>query len=95
MKLTDGAKRAMFDCGIPEYMHGRIVRFYENGILPGDFLTAVIDNDLKEAAGRADSTNINCLKNYVMWFYNFAPGGTWGFPGATDKWCRKLQADAA
>ena len=95
MKLRDDQKQAMFECGIPEYMHGGIIRFYENGIPPGDFLTAVLDNDLKEAAGRADSTNIECLKNYVMWFYNYAPGGTWGFAGATDKWCAAFHKDAA
>ena len=89
MILSNESKQALYTCGIPEYMHGGIIRFYEDYLPPGDFLTAVIDNDLKEAAGRADSTNINCLKNYVMWFYNHAPGGTWGRQGATHDWLMK------
>ena len=95
MELTNESKQAMFESGMPEYMHGGIIRFYENGIPPGDFLTAVIDNDLQEAAVRADSTNIERLKNYVMWFYNYAPSGTWGFPGATDTWCAAFHKSAA
>ncbi len=94
MKLTKESKDAMFEHGIPEHMHDAIIRFYENGFSPGDFLSAVIDNDLREAIGRADSTNIERLKNYFMWFCNHAPSGTWGFSGATSKWCKQFE-DAA
>ncbi len=86
MKLSDEQKLAMSEHGIPEYMHGGLVRYYENGIEPGSFLTAVLNNDLKEAFGRADDTNQHCMRSYVMWLYNHAPGGSWGFSGATDKW---------
>lgn len=86
MKLTDEQKLKMSEYGIPEYMHGGIIRYYENRIPPGDFLTAVIDNDLKEACGRADDTNRHCLFRYVMWFHNCAPTGSWGFTGAAAKW---------
>lgn len=94
MKLTKESKDAMFEHGIPEYMHDAIIRFYENGFPPGSFLSAVIDNDLKDACGRADDTNRHCLFNYIMWFYNEAPNGTWGFSGATSKWCKQFE-DAA
>ena len=86
MKLTDKQKFKMHEYGIPERMHGGIIRYYEAGIPPGDFLTAVIDNDLKEAVNRADATNILALKPYVVWFFNQAPYGSWGFAGATKKW---------
>ena len=87
MKLDNEAKAALKTCGIPERMHGGIIRFYENGIPPGHFLSAVIDNDLKEAMGRADSENRNLIWNYVQWFYNWAPGGTWGRDGSVERWC--------
>jgi hypothetical protein len=80
----------MSECGIPEYMHGGILRWYEHGIPPGDFLTAVIDNDLSEAIGRADDTNRYLLWNYMNWFSSYAPSGTWGFTTATAKWCGKI-----
>lgn len=95
MKITDTQKDAMFACGIPAYMHDGIVQYYENGIPPGGFLTAVIDNDLQKACGRADDTNRHCLFAYMQWFYNHAPSGTWGYPGATHEYCAKVQDDAA
>lgn len=93
MEMQQHQKDGLSKCGIPGYMHGGIIRWYENGIPPGGFLTAVIDNDLREACGRADDTNRHCLFNYMQWFYNHAPAGTWGFEGATDEWCAKMQAD--
>lgn len=91
MKLDNETKEAMGTCGIPEYMHGAIIAFYEDGWPPGDFLNAVINNDLRGAVIRADDKNINRLKNYVLWFYNNAPSGTWGFAGAVKKWCDRFR----
>ena len=81
--------------GIPGYMHGGIIRFYEDGIPPGGFLTAVIDNDLKTALAKADDTNQQLLREYVMWFYNYAPSGTWGYTGATDKYLKQFHEGEA
>lgn len=75
--------------GIPERMHGAIIRFYENGIQPGGFLSAVIDNDLAGALGRADDENRHLLYAYVKWFYNHAPSGTWGYAGAVDNYIQR------
>ena len=91
MQLTDTQKQKMFEYGIPERMHGGIRRYYENGINPGDFLTAVINNDLREACGRADNENAIILHKYVMWFYNQAPMGSWGFEGAVKKWVTEFK----
>lgn len=92
MKLTDEQKDAMSKYGIPDEMHGGIIRYFENGIPPGSFLCAVINNDLQEAVARADDTNLYRLRNYVQWFYNYAPSGAWGYPGAVSDWCKKVQA---
>ena len=40
----------------------------------GRFLTAVVENNLKEAVGRADYVNVRALPIYVKYFYNYAPG---------------------
>ena len=88
MKLTEKQILKMSEYGIPDYMHGGIIRYYENGISPGSFLTAVINNDLKEAAVRADGTNKHCLYKYIMWFYNQAPSGSWGHASAAEQWLR-------
>ena len=86
MKLTDDQKQAMHDYGIPDYMHDGIARYYEDRIPPGGFLTAVINNDLREACARADDTNRHRLFAYMMWFYNHAPIGSWGHANAVDEW---------
>ena len=95
MKLTDAQTIKMTEYGIPVYMHGAIIRYYEKGIPPGDFLTAVINNDLIEAISHADNKNINCLKAYIMWFYNQAPSGSWGYQNAVKDWLKKFHEAAA
>lgn len=63
---------------IPDRMMGGIKRYIAEGIPPGDFLTAIICNDLKEAVGRADEENVANLPAFVSFFYNHAPSTCWG-----------------
>jgi hypothetical protein len=57
------------------------------GRLGGDFMTAVIENNLVDAHGRADSVNFEAISTYAMWLYNDAPGGSWNRrPGSVEKW---------
>lgn len=79
--------------GVPSHMHGAIIRYVEEGIPPGDFLSAVINNDLKEACARADNTNKHNLHTFVMWFYNQAPMYCWGRANAVRDWCKPLEDD--
>ena len=93
MQLTDQQKAKMFEHGIPDHMHGAIIRYYENGLEPGHFLTAVINNDLREACARADDFNKHKLFNYVLWFYNHGPSGSWGYPGAAERWIKQFHEE--
>lgn len=79
---------------IPEYMHGGIARYIAQGVPPGDFLQAVFSNDLMEAFGRADDTNIQCLKAYVGFLYNEAPSQCYGSADNYQAWIdrRGMQA---
>jgi hypothetical protein len=63
---------------IPERMQDALKRYVLEGVAPGQFLTAVITNDLQRAVNHADSENAPLLKVYVQWFYNVAPAGCWG-----------------
>ena len=74
---------------IPDYMSGGIQRYIENGIEPGDFLTAVICNDLFEAVGRADETNMANLPAYVSYFYTEAPSLCHGSRELMKLWIEK------
>jgi len=70
--------RGLDSCRIPERMRGGIVRYITEGIIPGDFLQAIITNDLKKAVWLADEENTRLLREYVLFFYNYAPAGCWG-----------------
>ena len=52
--------------------------YFERGIEPGSFMTAVLCNDLKEACGRADHINRHLIFQIVAWLYNEAPYASWG-----------------
>ena len=51
----------------------KLFEWSAKGTPAGDFLTAVIKNDLSEAAGRADATNMHQLWIYPAFIYNVAP----------------------
>jgi hypothetical protein len=63
-------------------------RYINEHILPGDFLQAVIRNDLAQATGRADETNLRVLPAFVAFFYNEAPSGCWGSRQALQRWLK-------
>ena len=64
-------------------------RYVFDKIKPGGFLTAILTNDLKEAMGRADSTNRRRVFEYVEWLYNQAPHNCWGSPERVSEWLSK------
>ena len=80
---------------IPERMLSGLTRYIEHGIPPGDFLKAILTNDLYEAVSRADDDNIKILPAYIGYLYNEAPGDCWGSRGTMDAWItsrRKVSA---
>ncbi len=74
---------------IPPHMRGAVVRYFDDGIPPGDFLSAVLCNDLREACARADETNRYLLFDYIKFFYSYAPSGSWGSPDNFETWINK------
>lgn len=65
----------------------KAIRLYvDKGFEPGDFLTAVICNNLSEAIGRADSDNMRNLPAFVAYFYNECPAPCWGSRAKMDAW---------
>ena len=71
---------------IPSYMMPGLQRYIEEHIAPGDFLKAVICNDLKKAVELADDENLANLAAYVGFLYNETPGPCWGSPEKYKKW---------
>lgn len=71
---------------IPERMIPGLVRYIEDGIMPGDFLQAVLRNDLKEACAMADDENQALIWDYAYVLYNYAPSDCWGSPERVQRW---------
>ena len=71
---------------IPEHMRPGVMRYIMKGIPPGGFLTAVLENDLFEAMSRADSDNIEALRNWVLFIYNCVPSTCWGSQSTITEW---------
>lgn len=72
--------------GIPPYMTEGIHRYIYEGIKPGGFLSAVIENNLIQAVSHADDENIKLIPQYVSYFYNEAPSACWGNRYNVDTW---------
>lgn len=73
---------------IPIHMLQALNRYLYQGIMPGDFLRAVICNDLFLSVGRADDHNVVNLPAYVAYLYNNAPGKSWGSEKIMQDWIR-------
>ena len=78
---------------LPEHIRGATQRYIERGILPGDFLQAVICNDLKESFARADEENIAKMFDIVSFFYNEVPRLCWGSKERMKTWMANKEAE--
>jgi hypothetical protein len=78
---------------IPERMMESVKAYIRDGRPTGQFLQAIICNDLLEACGRADDENIRIIPIFVSYFYNEAPSPCWGSKEAYVKWVNGELAD--
>lgn len=63
-----------------------LIRYRDQRIAPGGFLTSVLDNDLQGAVCRADSDNIMALKDICLWVNWHLPATSWGNPDRVNAW---------
>lgn len=54
-------------------MVAALEKYINYGYPLGDFLQAVVSNDLKEACNRADEDNLRNLPAFIGYLYNVAP----------------------
>ncbi len=71
---------------IPAHMREGIRAYVEERRPIGHFLTALLSNDLKNAALRADDENRAALPDWVGFIYEYAPSDCWGSPEAVAAW---------
>jgi len=74
------------DATIPDYMEHALDAYVNDHVLPGHFLTAVLENDLYQAISRADDMNVRALVAYIGYLYNECPHACWGSPEKVKAW---------
>jgi hypothetical protein len=74
---------------IPENLHRGLLRWIVEGIYPGGFLRAVLENDLRGAIGTADEASTQALPQIVRWIYSHAPYICWGSPERVEEWAHQ------
>ncbi|MCR4300672.1 MAG: hypothetical protein NUV51_03605 [Sulfuricaulis sp.] len=79
------------DWYIPDRMMEALTRYVEQHVPTGDFLLAVLENNLSEAVGRADDENLQNLPAYVAYLYNEVPSTCHGSPEKVTAWLAKVK----
>ena len=79
-------KRKCIAYNLPDYMHNAIADYLVHGAETGEFLEAVLSNDLMGAAAKADTTNQNLLFRYARFLFNVFPVGSYGSRQAYINW---------
>jgi predicted nucleotidyltransferase len=70
-------------------------RYVSHGIPTGSFLEAVLENNLMEAMGRADSFNRAALYDICSYIYTKLPSVCHGSPQKVKAWLELKQQDKA
>ena len=73
---------------VPGHLQFGIINYIANGQIPGDFLTAVICNDLGKALAHADKTSMEGLPAVYGFFYNRAPSVCFGSEKNMENWSK-------
>lgn len=74
---------------LPSHLVNSLNDYVSFGQIPGDFLRAIICNDLHKAVARADDYNKMILHIWVSYLYNHAPMGSWGSETSFNEWIAK------
>lgn len=90
--VTDYTFRGMT---VPANLIESLTAYAETGRPTGGFLHAVIDNNLKDACGRADESSAPIIPAIVGFLYNYCPSICWGFAGAHDAWVEEKRKERA
>ena len=76
----------------PENVKKSIDLYVQGGVPTGSFLRAVLENNLSDSIGAADSSNLEALPHIVAYLYNDAPSIAWGSPQKVTAWLARKEA---
>jgi len=77
---------------LPEDLKQDIDQYVEYGRPTGGFLQACIENNLKDAVGRADECNLRLIPEIVSYLHNRTPMDCWGKSHSYVQWINKKHA---
>ena len=69
-----------------------LINYIENCERTGQFVHALLSNDLKETVSRHDGRSN--LRGLVKWLYNYAPSSCWGSEENVQNWLRRKKDNA-
>lgn len=75
--------------GLSQALREGVQLYIEHHLKPGDFVCAVLANDLRETCARADFWNLRRLPEIVAWFHDHAPTQCWGSREKVSAWLAK------
>ncbi len=70
---TEELASSLRNNNVSEHLHEGLVSWVRTGRPVGGFLTAVLENDLREAVFRADIDNLSNLRELCIWLHNYTP----------------------
>ena len=73
---------------VNDYVQQALVNYFVRRLPPGSFLTAVLSNNLMDAAVCADIINAHHLTDIAKWVANRAPTGSWSSREHVASWLR-------
>jgi len=79
-------RQRLVQSNVPEQLHDGLVHYIGERRHVGQFLTAVLSNDLKDACARADNVCQVHLHSLIFFLYNYAPGDCWGSRDKVTAW---------
>lgn len=74
---------------LPPHLKSSLDAYVQTGRPLGSFLQACVDNNLREACGRADETNLPLIPVIVSYLHCECPIFCWGMEGQHDRWVRQ------
>ncbi|MCK9435013.1 MAG: hypothetical protein M0R32_09400 [Candidatus Cloacimonetes bacterium] len=78
---------------IPPHMLEDLNRYATDHVLSGNFLYALLSNDLSKSFSYADSETMNAMYDYVQYVFNYLPLQCWGSKEKVDDWLDKSQSE--
>lgn len=79
---------------VPGHLWAGLRRYFVERVEPGHFLVSLLENDLREAVGRADPTSFAALPDLCKFLYNFAPARSHGSKAFVEAWIAPAEVTA-